>query len=125
MQRIGYNYIALGGMVPLKTEEVMRCLEAIDEIRDKKTKLHLLGVSRIENVKNFDKLGVYSFDSTSPLRQAFKEDKDNYYATKGNYAAIRVPQVDGNRSLRQANPSRRGQAGNCPSTGKSVHEGLG
>ena len=26
MQRIGYDYIALGGMVPLKTEEVMRCL---------------------------------------------------------------------------------------------------
>lgn len=106
MQRIGYDYIALGGMVPLKTEEVMRCLEAIDEVRDKKTKLHLLGVSRIANVKNFDKLGVHSFDSTSPLRQAFKEDLDNYYTTKRNYSAIRVPQVEGNQSLR-----RRIQAG--------------
>ncbi len=106
MQQIGYDYIALGGMVPLKTEEVMRCLEAVNEIRNNKTKLHLLGVSRIENVKQFDKLGVFSFDSTSPLRQAFKEDRDNYYATKGHYSAIRVPQVEANQSLR-----RRIQAG--------------
>ncbi len=25
-------------------------------------------------------MGVVSFDSTSPLRQAFKEDKGNYYS---------------------------------------------
>ena len=106
MQRIGYDYIALGGMVPLKTEEVISCLEAIDEVRRPRTKLHLLGVSRIKSVKQFDQLGIYSFDSTSPLRQAFKEDLDNYYTTKRNYAAIRVPQVDGNPSLR-----RRIQAG--------------
>lgn len=100
MQRIGYDYIALGGMVPLKTDEVMRCLEAVNVVRNNETKLHLLGVSRIESVKQFDRMGVYSFDSTSPLRQAFKEDLDNYYATNRNYPAIRVPQVDGNRSLR-------------------------
>lgn len=106
MQKIGYDYIALGGMVPLKTEEVIRCLEAIQEIRDKKTRLHLLGVSRVERVKQFESLGIYSFDSTSPLRQAFKDHMDNYYGKNKNYAAIRVPQTDGNQSLR-----RRIQAG--------------
>ncbi len=100
MQKIGFDYIALGGMVPLKTTEVLNCLEEINQIRTPETRLHLLGVSRIGNVKSFDKFGVYSFDSTSPLRQAFKEDLDNYYATKRNYSAIRVPQVEGNRSLR-------------------------
>jgi hypothetical protein len=41
-----------------------------------------------------------SFDSTSPLRQAFKDDKDNYYTPDRAYSAIRVPQVDGNTKLR-------------------------
>ena len=29
LQRIGYRYIALGGMVPLKTPQILACLEAI------------------------------------------------------------------------------------------------
>jgi hypothetical protein len=52
-------------------------------------------------------MGVVSFDSTSPLRQAFKEDKGNYYSRikdeSGNeksYTAIRVPQVDVNVQLK-------------------------
>ena len=32
--------------------------------------------------------------------QAFKDDKDNYYALDRTYVAIRVPQVDGNTKLR-------------------------
>jgi hypothetical protein len=43
---------------------------------------------------------VVSFDSTSPLRQAFKDDKDNYYTPDGTYCAIRVSQVEGNAKLR-------------------------
>jgi hypothetical protein len=52
-------------------------------------------------------MGVVSFDSTSPLRQAFKEDRGNYYSRlkddSGNeksYTAIRVPQVDVNVQLK-------------------------
>jgi hypothetical protein len=37
---------------------------------------------------------------TSPFRQAFKDDRDNYYVLDRAYAAIRVPQVDGNTRLR-------------------------
>jgi hypothetical protein len=48
----------------------------------------------------FEKLGVTSFDSTSPFRQAFKDDKDNYYVGDRAFAAIRVPQVDGNTKLK-------------------------
>mgnify|MGYP004256766681 CR=1 FL=1 len=41
-----------------------------------------------------------SFDSTSPLRQAFIDDEDNYYSEQKNYSAISAPQVDGNVKLK-------------------------
>src|SRR5262249_51362242 len=56
-------------------------------------------VTRTEQLTAFAGFGVASFDSTSPLRQAFKDDKDNYYTLDGAYTAIRVPQVDANPSL--------------------------
>ena len=44
------------------------------------------------------------FDSTSPLRQAFKDDRDNYYAPDCKYTAIRIPQVEGTPSLQRRSP---------------------
>ncbi len=96
LQDIGYRYIALGGMVSLKTREILECLETIAEVRRSDTELHLLGVTRLEQLANFARYGVVSFDSTSPLRQAFKDADDNYYTLDRNYTAIRVPQVEGN-----------------------------
>jgi hypothetical protein len=101
LEKMGYDYIAVGGMVPLKTPEILACLNAIDAIRRKETKLHLLGVTRTEQVGAFKRFGVVSFDSTSPLRQAFKDAKDNYYTMERTYTAIRVPQVEGNPGLQR------------------------
>lgn len=100
LQRMGYQRIALGGMVPLKTDAVLACLETIDEIRRPATQLHLLGITRCDNAEAFTASGVTSFDSTSPFRQSFKDDKDNYYALDRTYVALRVPQVDGNPKLK-------------------------
>lgn len=100
LQRIGYTRIALGGMVPLKTPEILACLQAVSAIRRPRTQLHLLGISRCENVDAFAAAGVTSFDSTSPFRQSFKDDTDNYYALDRTYTALRVPQVDGNPKLK-------------------------
>jgi hypothetical protein len=50
----------------------------------------------------FAALGVTSFDSTTPLRQAFMDDRANYHTAVAEFTAIRVPQVDGNPSLRRA-----------------------
>ena len=100
LQKMGYRYIALGGLVPLKSSEIVEILERISPKLKPSTKLHLFGVSRLDHVKEFAKLGVVSFDSTSPLTQAFKEDRDNYYGAKRRYAAIRVPQVDVNIKLK-------------------------
>ncbi|GAA4243190.1 tRNA-guanine transglycosylase DpdA [Dactylosporangium darangshiense] len=100
LQRIGYRRIALGGMVPLKTHEILACLAGVDDVRAATTQLHLLGISRCEDVPTFTKHGVTSFDSTAPFRQAFKDDRDNYHAPDRNYVALRVPQVDGNAKLK-------------------------
>ncbi len=101
LQMMGYDYIALGGMVPLKTPEILASLEAIREVRKPSTKLHLLGISRLENLDAFEDAGVYSFDSTSPLKRAFMDDRDNYHSLERTYTAVRIPQVDGNAQLKK------------------------
>lgn len=99
LQEIGYQRIALGGMVPLKWTQIVACLEAIREIRNPAVSLHLLGISRPEHFVTFRALGVGSVDSTSPFRQAFKDDKDNYYTAGRNYVAMRIPPSEGNSKL--------------------------
>lgn len=101
LQAIGYRYIAVGGLVPLKTKDILGCLQAIDAVRQPETRLHLLGVTRTDQVESFARYGAVSFDSTSPLRQAFKDDRDNYYTLDRAYTAIRVPQVEGNPRLQR------------------------
>ena len=100
LQRMGYRRIALGGMVPLRTDEVLACLDQVDQVRRSDVQLHLLGITRCENVRAFADCGVTSFDSTSPFRQSFKDESDNYYVLDRTYTALRVPQVDGNPRLR-------------------------
>jgi hypothetical protein len=99
LQRMGYEYIALGGMIGLKSSEILRCLTRLSGTLKRGIGLHILGVTRIDSIDQFAELGVTSIDSTSPLRQAFKDSKDNYYAPDRTYTAIRVPQVDGNPQL--------------------------
>lgn len=102
LQDMGYSRIALGGMVPLKTTDILACLLTIDRIRAPETQLHLLGITRLEAMAEFESLGVTSFDSTSVFRQSFMDDRDNYHTLSRTYAAIKVPQVDGNVSLKRA-----------------------
>ncbi|MCW0190514.1 MAG: tRNA-guanine transglycosylase DpdA [Rhodococcus sp.] len=102
LQKMGYTRIALGGMVPLKTPDILDCLRAISEIRTESTELHLLGITRVDTITEFASLGVTSFDSTSAFRQSFMDDRDNYHTETTTYSAIRVPQVDGNLTLKRA-----------------------
>ena len=101
LQKMGYRYVAMGGMVPLKTPEILLSLDAVARVRKAATKLHLLGVTRTEAIPRFAGFGVASFDSTSPLRQAFKDDRDNFYTLDRAYTAIRIPQTDGNATLQK------------------------
>jgi hypothetical protein len=99
LQEMGYERIAIGGLVPLKTHEIDAVLHAIAEVRAAGVELHLFGVTRFELLPRFDDFGVTSFDTTSPFRRAFKDGTDNYYVPEGSYVALRVPQVEGNAKL--------------------------
>lgn len=101
LQDIGYRRIALGGLVSLRTREILATLEAVARTRAPETSLHLLGVTRCEEIPRFREYGVSSFDSTSPFRQAFKDERDNYYAPHRTFIALRVPQVEGNAKLQR------------------------
>ena len=91
-QKIGYTYIALGGLVRSTTQEILNTLEAIAKIRNKKTILHVFGVARLEAIEKFMGLGVASVDSAGMLRQAWLSSSSNYYSPDMNhYTAIRVP----------------------------------
>ena len=99
LQKMGYTRVGVGGLVPLKTPEILSALEAMEAKRKKNTSLHLFGVTRIDSLREFQAAGVTSFDSTSPLLHAFKHDSKNYFTPSTEYAAVRIPQVEGNAKL--------------------------
>src|SRR3546814_5352963 len=79
-----------------------------------RSRLHLLGFGKIENLAEFERYGVASFDTTSPLLRAFKDAVKNYFARDAAgelsyYTEIRVPQARENNKLKAK--ARRGETG--------------
>jgi hypothetical protein len=101
LQSMGYKRIALGGMIPLKTQDIISVLKKTNEIRNSDTQFHLLGINRLNHIQEFASLGVSSFDSTAPLMQGLKDDKFNYHTHGDDYTSISVPQVEANNSMRK------------------------
>lgn len=104
---MGYNYLALGGMVPLKSPDIKLCLEAIREVVPASTRLHILGFAKADDIDGFHKFDITSFDTTSPLIRAFKDAKQNYYlpgkdARLRYFTSIRVPQAIENPRLQRS-----------------------
>ncbi len=102
LEEIGYTRIALGGLVPLKTPDLVALVTALGETRRDGTEFHLFGISRTECLDDFARSGVTSFDSTSAFRKAFKDNRNNYHFYDRNYTAIRIPMVDGSPKLKRA-----------------------
>ncbi|PRY83817.1 tRNA-guanine transglycosylase DpdA [Donghicola tyrosinivorans] len=108
---MGYDYLALGGTVPLKAPQIKSCVAAIREVIPRETRLHVLGFAKADNIAEFLGMGITSFDTTSPLIRAFKDAKSNYYLPGSGdalnyYTAIRVPQAIENPKL--MNLAKRG-----------------
>lgn len=91
LQAMGYSYLALGGLVKLKTSQIHTILAAIDAIRLPSTRIHLLGVTRPGNAALYVERGVASIDSTSPLRRAWMDSRHNYWIGPSSYMALRIP----------------------------------
>jgi hypothetical protein len=106
LERMGYRYLAIGGLVPLKVDVIHQVLAALRRAIKPETNMHLLGFAKADKIHEFTGYGITSFDSTSPLIRAFKDAKANYYmqSPKGGldyYAAIRIPQAIENPRLMQ------------------------
>lgn len=128
-QDMGYDYIALGGLVRSSTEEIINVLEEVNKVRKPSTKIHLFGVSRPSNTLQFKKQRVDSTDSTSPLKQGlngvyYGGSPESYakMATGGsvnltikNYTAIRIRLV-----VRQGTDKPTEFAKNAVNNGESL-----
>ncbi|MCG8365581.1 MAG: hypothetical protein MJA27_19900 [Pseudanabaenales cyanobacterium] len=94
--RVGYDYIALGGLARAQSREIIEILQEIRPHLTPKTRLHLFGVARINAIPILRHLGVTSFDSASPLRRAWLGSGANYHTSSSKmYTAVRIPPVDG------------------------------
>ena len=65
--KMGYKYLALGGMVPLKAEQIMSALKAVRSAISEDVKIHILGFAKADDVQNFGGKGLDSVDTPSPL----------------------------------------------------------
>jgi hypothetical protein len=112
LEKMGYRYLAIGGLVPLKVDVIHQVLDALRSAIKPETNIHLLGFAKADHIHEFVRHNITSFDSTSPLIRAFKDAKRNYYieSPRGGldyYAAIRIPQAIENPRLMQG--IKRGQ----------------
>ena len=106
LEKMGYRYLAIGGLVPLKVDVIHQVLHAVRAAIKPSTSIHLLGFAKADHIHEFVQHDITSFDSTSPLIRAFKDAKRNYYVESPNggldyYAAIRIPQAIENARLVQ------------------------
>ncbi|MGO4478698.1 tRNA-guanine transglycosylase DpdA [Massilia sp. 2TAF26] len=106
LEDMGYRYLAIGGLVPLKVDVIHQVLRALRDVIKPETDIHLLGFAKADSIQHFTGYGITSFDSTSPLIRAFMDEKANYYVPQADgsleyYAAIRIPQATENSRLMQ------------------------
>jgi hypothetical protein len=110
LEKMGFKYLAIGGLVPLSNDDIHSILQAVRYSIDKSTKIHLLGFAKADHIQDFIKYDINSFDSTSPLIKAFKDSRKNYFLPKGDgtleyFTAIRIPQAWENKKLLAATKS--------------------
>lgn len=97
---MGYEHIALGGLVPRSDQDILEIVAAVRHALQKRTRgsqkniwIHLFGILRPKLQAHFRELGVSSFDSASYFRKAWLRSDQNYIAPDGRkwYGTIRVP----------------------------------
>jgi len=92
---IGYDYLGLGGMVGRSHREIFDTVVAVRNAIPPAIRLHIFGFAQLDMLQDFVGLGISSFDSTSPMKKAFKDDKVNYLGKNGrHYLAIKVSSPD-------------------------------
>ena len=102
---LGYRHIALGGLVPLRDNEIESVVRAVvstaDDLKERPW-IHLFGVFRPELQDLFQELKIDSFDSATYFRKAWLRSTQNYLGKNGRwYAALRVPMTNDGRTRKR------------------------
>jgi hypothetical protein len=101
--KMGYRYIALGGLARSSASTVLNVLiaanQAVEECsHSDHVRFHLFGVAKLTLIAKLPGYRVASIDSASYLRKAWLRSGQNYLGTdKQWYTAIRVPQSSHHR----------------------------
>jgi len=102
--KMGYDYLALGGLVPVGVMGIHQVLNAVRRKVPYDTKIHILGFAKANYLHEFLRYNITSIDTTSPFIRAFKDGKQNYWTREGDkvghYTAIKIPQVHANNRLK-------------------------
>lgn len=92
--KMGYKYLALGGIIKSSTEYILRLLQGI---RDELVRvgcpdvvIHLFGVTRFMSIPDFGALGAKSFDSTSLFQQSYRGD-NGFLLQDGWHPTVTLP----------------------------------
>lgn len=107
LQEMGYEYVALGGLARLHDADLLDCLGGASRARRSGTDFHLLGVARPTLAPSFAAHGVVSFDSTTPMRQATRDDEHNYHTLTDGYLAVRLPITDASPKMKRLHRAGR------------------
>lgn len=91
--KMGYRYIALGGLVRSPSRSILEIIGAVREKVPPSVQIHLFGVARLDALRSFQEAGVQSVDSASYLRQAWMRINQSYASLNGPYAALRIPEA--------------------------------
>lgn len=111
LEKMGFKHITIGGVVSLKTEQIVTLVKEILNRARPQTQFHLLGIGRAEIVKHFKGTNLVSVDCTTPLKKSFMNTDKNYQFKGEDYCAIRIPQSYGNRKIRaEVSAGRIGQS---------------
>src|SRR3546814_17974316 len=62
---MGYNYLAVGGTVPLTSPQIKACLRAIRDVVPANTRLHTLGFATADEIQTFSPFAITSLDPKS------------------------------------------------------------
>ena len=99
--QMGYDYIALGGLVRTSTKEMLHIVREVTKVVPRGVDIHLFGIARPFALRSFAQLGITSVDSASHLRKAWLGTNDNYWTVDGEkYAAIRIPEIGKSRKAK-------------------------
>lgn len=103
LQQMGYKYIAIGGLVPIASdqERIKYFVEEISNSLSAKIPLHLFGIKSIKpkEIQYYHSLNVRSFDTSSPMTQSMKDSRSNYWSDEKNYINLRIPKIDASRII--------------------------